>query len=45
MRVKHHFHINGYVPSLAMKKRLGATKKGPIHSWTKLDLLALRNEY
>ena len=45
MRIKHHFHINGYVPSLAMKKWLGATKKGPIHSRTKWDVLSQRNEY
>ena len=27
MRIKRHFHINGFAPSLALKQRFGATRK------------------
>ena len=27
MRIKRHFHISGFVPSFALKQRLGATRK------------------
>ena len=27
MRIKRHFHINGFAPSFALKQRLGATRK------------------
>ena len=30
MRIKEHFHINGFGLSLALKQRLGATQKWPI---------------
>ena len=29
MRIKEHFHINGFALSLALKQRLGATQKWP----------------
>ena len=30
MRINNHFHINGFALCLALKQRLGATRKGPI---------------
>ena len=29
MRIKNHFHINGFAPSLSLKERLEATRKRP----------------
>ena len=30
IRIKKHFHINGFALSLALKQRLGATRKWPV---------------
>ena len=30
IRIKNHFHINGFALSLALKQRLGATRKWPV---------------
>ena len=38
IRIKKHFHINGFALSLALKQRLGATRKWPV------DILFLKND-
>ena len=35
MRIKNHVHINGFAVSLALKQRLGATRKLPIRDLNK----------
>ena len=34
MRIKNHFHVNGFVLSLALNQRLEATPKWPIEHFT-----------
>ena len=34
MRIKNHFHVNGFVLSLALNQRLEATRKWPIEHFT-----------
>ena len=38
IRIKKHFHINGFALSLALKQRLGATRKWPV------DILFFKND-
>ena len=35
MRIKNHFHVNGFAVSLGLKQRLEATRKLPIHDLNK----------
>ena len=42
MRLKNHFHVNGYALSLALKQRLGETRKRPVGYLSRQVRLFLR---